>query len=86
LSVRQVRNLIIQGHLRLGERERRSVRLARPMRSQGSDASALTFRPAGHSVGALVTMDLTPASLQTLDTGLNLYVPGLHRAIHERAA
>jgi glycosyltransferase involved in cell wall biosynthesis len=78
-----MRTLILQDYLRCGGTERQSVHLARYLRSEGGEASVLTFRPGGLLAGELASAGVTYSSLQILDTGLNFFAPGLFRAIRQ---
>lgn len=70
--------LLIQDFLRSGGTERQSILLARGFAVRGHPTRLLTFRPGG-TLAAQVD-DLDHPSLQTRDTGLNWWAPGLRAA------
>lgn len=75
--------LIVQDYLRSGGTERQSVFLASAFAKAGNQVTLLTFRPRG-----VLDLDgeLQPfafRSLQSFDTGLDWFAPGLLRTVEE---
>jgi glycosyltransferase involved in cell wall biosynthesis len=70
--------LVIQDRLRSGGTERQSLFLARAFAAAGHTAELLTFRPGGALAAG--GGDLAIRSLQSFDTGLDWFAPGLVRA------
>ncbi len=77
--------LIVQDYLRSGGTERHSIYLATAFARAGHDVTLLTFRPRGVLD---VSGELQPfafRSLQSFDTGLDWFAPGLLRTAEEAA-
>src|SRR6478736_2931589 len=77
--------LIVQDYLRSGGTERQSVFLASAFAKAGHEVTLLTFRPRG-----VLDLDGEPQpfafrSLQSFDTGLDWFAPGLLRTAEESA-
>src|ERR1700679_605252 len=69
--------IVLQDQLRSGGTERHSILLSREFRSLGHDSRLVTFRPGGKlapTAGAFT-------SLQSLDTGIDWFGPGLSRTV-----
>lgn len=73
--------LLLQDRLRSGGTERQTLTLARAFRDAGHDAQVLTFRPGGDLAQAANDVSLDP--LQSFDTGLDWFAPGLINRIRE---
>ncbi len=76
--------LILQDHLRSGGTERQSVLLANAFAAAGHAATLLTFRPGG-VLRKTVAPAVRLAALQSFDTGLDWYAPGLLRRVAAEA-
>jgi glycosyltransferase involved in cell wall biosynthesis len=76
-----MRILIIQDHLRVGGTEKQSLFLARTFRDRGHDAQLLVFRPGGHLQEGGHLEGIAVTTLQSFNSGLSFWAPGLHRAI-----
>lgn len=72
--------LLIQDHLRSGGTERQSVLLANAFAAAGHASTLLTFRPGGALAGS-VGPGVTRLTLQSFDTRLDWYAPGLRRTL-----
>ena len=72
--------LIIQDRLRSGGTERQSILLANAFAAAGHPTTLLTFRPGGALAGS-VASHVTRRALQSFDTGLDWFAPGLHKAV-----
>lgn len=71
--------LLLQDYLRSGGTERQTVLMARAFRSAGHETLILTFRPGGAL--APTVGDLPHRALQSFDTCLDWYAPGLCAAV-----
>lgn len=72
--------LLVQDHLRNGGTERQSVLLANAFAAAGHPVTLVTFRPGGRLEQTL-TAGINRLSLQTFDTRLDWYAPGLRRTV-----
>ncbi len=72
--------LLIQDYLRSGGTERQSVLLANACVAAGHAVTLLTFRPGG-ALASTVAPGVVRYTLQSFDTGLDWFAPGLNRAI-----
>ncbi len=72
--------LVLQDHLRSGGTERQSVLLARACAAAGHESLLLTFRPGG-VLAPTVGPSVTHRALQSFDTGLDWFAPGLMRTV-----
>jgi glycosyltransferase involved in cell wall biosynthesis len=72
--------LVIQDLLRSGGTERQSVLLANAFAAAGHASTLLTFRPGGALTGS-VDPGVTRLTLQSFDTRLDWYAPGLRRTL-----
>lgn len=68
--------LIIQDRLRSGGTERQAILLANAFASAGHATELLTFRPAG-ALAETVAKNVTRATLQPFDTGMDWFAPGI---------
>ncbi len=75
--------LILQDYLRSGGTERQSVLLANAFADAGHAVTLLTFRPGG-ALAATVAPAVTRFALQSFDTRLDWYAPGLARFIERQ--
>ncbi len=75
--------LLIQDHLRNGGTERQTVLLANAAAEAGHAVTLLTFRPGGTLAGTL-SPTVTWRSLQSFDTRLDWFAPGLIRQIERQ--
>lgn len=73
--------LLLQDYLRSGGTERQSVLMARTFGAAGHDVRLITFRPGGALARTLGAVD--HRSLQSFDTKLDFFAPGLMRAVRE---
>ncbi len=76
--------LILQDYLRSGGTERQSVLLANAFAAAGHASTLLTFRPGGALDGG-VAPNVTRASLQSFDLGLDWFAPRLHTTVTNAA-
>lgn len=76
-----MRLVIVQDYLRMGGTERQSLFLAEFAAREGHDVRLLLFRPGGHLAGTLHHPSFEVEVLQSWDTRLPLYAPGLRAAI-----
>jgi len=72
--------LLVQDWLRGGGTERQTVFLARAFAARGHTVSLLTFRPGGTLAGDLAGSGVAHRVLQTFDTRLDWFAPGLVRS------
>lgn len=77
--------LIIQDYLRSGGTERQSVLMATAFAKAGHEITLLTFRPRGILELDAEQQPFAFRSLQSFDTGLDWFAPGLLRAAEEAA-
>jgi len=70
--------LFVQDYLRSGGTERHSVLLANAFARSGDEATLLTFRPGG-PLAPTVDSKVRRIALQSWDTGMDWYAPGLVR-------
>lgn len=70
--------LLVQDYLRSGGTERQTLLLARAFGDAGHPTRVLTFRPGGTLANTASGIDVT--ALQTRDSGLDWWAPGLVRA------
>ncbi len=75
--------LLLQDYLRSGGTERQTVLLARGFTTAGHPADVLTFRPGGPLVATLGNT-ITHRVLQSFDTRLDWFAPGLTRAVAQQ--
>lgn len=75
--------LIVQDYLRSGGTERQSVFMATAFAKAGHEITLLTFRPRGALELDAGQQPFAFRSLQTFDTGLDWFAPGLLRAAEE---
>lgn len=68
--------LIVQDRLRSGGTERQSVLLANAFAAAGHAVELLTFRPGG-ALADTVAKNVTRATLQPFDTGMDWFAPGI---------
>jgi len=73
--------LILQDQLRIGGTERQSVFLARIFQAAGHETVLLTFRPGGHLTGPDALSGINLQVLQSFNSGISLWAPGLMRQI-----
>ncbi len=71
--------LVVQDFLRSGGTERQSILLSGAFAAAGHDPTLLTFRPGG-ALAATVSPAVTRRVLQSFDTRLDWFAPGLIRA------
>ena len=71
--------VVLQDHLRSGGTERQSLLLARAFGAAGHPSTLVTFRPGGALAEA--ARDLPRRVLQSRDTGLDWFAPGLTRTV-----
>jgi glycosyltransferase involved in cell wall biosynthesis len=69
--------LLVQDWLRGGGTERQAVFLARAFAARGHTVTLLTFRPGGALVGELANHPVRVLALQSFDTRLDWFAPGL---------
>lgn len=69
--------IVLQDQLRSGGTERHSILLQREFGQLGHESSLITFRPGGR----LAPSAGGARSLQSFDTGLDWFAPGLNRAV-----
>lgn len=72
--------LLVQDRLRGGGTERQTVFLARAFAARGHAVTLLTFRPGGTLAAELTGSGVSHSALQSFDTGLDWFAPGLARA------
>jgi glycosyltransferase involved in cell wall biosynthesis len=72
--------LILQDHLRSGGTERQSILLGNAFVAAGHAVTLLTFRPGGALAGTVAPV-VNRLALQSFDTGLDWYAPGLSRVL-----
>lgn len=72
--------LVVQDHLRNGGTERQSVLLANAFAAAGHETTLLTFRPGG-ALAPTVAAGVRHHALQSFDTRLDWFVPGLIGAV-----
>lgn len=77
--------LLVQDRLRGGGTERQTLFLARAFTARGHPVSLLTFRPGGALAAELADSGVAHRSLQSFDTGLDWFAPGLDRAARAAA-
>ncbi len=77
--------LIVQDYLRSGGTERQSVFMATAFAKAGHEVTLLTFRPRGALEVDAEQQPFAFRSLQSFDTGLDWFAPGLLRAAEEAA-
>jgi len=77
--------LIVQDYLRSGGTERQSVFMATAFARAGHEVTLLTFRPRGILELDAAQQPFAFRSLQSFDTGLDWFAPGLLRAAEEAA-
>jgi len=77
--------LIVQDYLRSGGTERQSVFMASAFAKAGHEITLLTFRPRGALELDAEQQPFAFRSLQSFDTGLDWFAPGLLRAAEEAA-
>jgi len=75
--------LVVQDHLRSGGTERQSILLTRAFGAAGHPTTLLTFRPGGTLGRDLAGID--HRSLQSFDTHLDWFAPGLVRTVGQLA-
>lgn len=75
--------LIVQDYLRSGGTERQSVFMAAAFAKAGHEITLLTFRPRGVLEVDAEQQPFAFRSLQSFDTGLDWFAPGLLRAAEE---
>lgn len=73
--------LLIQDQLRIGGTERQTLFLANYLRTTGHEVTLLVFRPGGHLSQIAVTKEIRIHTLQSSDTKLSFYAPGLFRFV-----
>lgn len=78
--------LIVQDYLRSGGTERHSVFMAAAFARAGHELTLLTFRPRGVLEPDAEQQPFAFRSLQSFDTGLDWFAPGLLRAAAETGA
>ena len=71
--------VVVQDYLRCGGTESQSVYLARYFEERGHEVTLLTFRP-----GGVLSKGVMHESLQSVDTHLNFFAPGLKRFLERR--
>ncbi len=76
-----MRTLIIQDYLRMGGTERQSLFLARELLKVGHKAQLLLFRPGGCLWKDMLAADIPHSVLQSFDTRICFYAPGLMESI-----
>ncbi len=76
--------LVVQDYLRSGGTERQSILLANAFAAEGHEARLLTFRPGG-PLAATVAAGVKRETLQSFDTRLDWFAPGLCRTIEHNA-
>jgi|TARA_B110000438_G_scaffold293176_1_gene332590 glycosyltransferase involved in cell wall biosynthesis len=76
-----VRLTIIQDQLRVGGTERQSLHLARASVEEGHEVHLIIFRPGGELFPQQRAKDYTVTVLQSWDSGISVYAPGLIEAI-----
>lgn len=72
--------LVVQDYLRSGGTERQSVLLANAFAAAGHDSTLLTFRPGG-ALDSTVAKNVRRVALQSFDTRLDWFAPGLYRVL-----
>jgi glycosyltransferase involved in cell wall biosynthesis len=72
--------LVVQDYLRSGGTERQSVLLANAFAAAGHETTLLTFRPGG-ALDGTVAKPVRRSSLQSFDTHLDWFAPGLYRTL-----
>lgn len=77
--------LILQDHLRVGGTERQSLFLARSCREAGHDVCLMVFRPGGHLATPENLGSMEMKVLQSFDSKLSFWAPGLLREIRRTA-
>ena len=77
--------LIVQDYLRSGGTERQSVFMATAFAKAGHEVTLLTFRPRGVLELDGEQQPFAFRSLQSFDTGLDWFAPGLLRTAEEAA-
>jgi glycosyltransferase involved in cell wall biosynthesis len=77
--------LIVQDYLRSGGTERQSVFMANAFAKAGNEVTLLTFRPRGVLELDGEQQPFAFRSLQSFDTGLDWFAPGLLKAAEEAA-
>jgi len=77
--------LIVQDYLRSGGTERQSVFMATAFAKVGHEVTLLTFRPRGALELDAEQQPFAFRSLQSFDTGLDWFAPGLLRAAEDAA-
>ena len=77
--------LLVQDWLRGGGTERQTVFLARAFASRGHAVSLLAFRPGGTLAGELAGTAVDQHTLQSFDTRLDWFAPGLSRRAQQLA-
>ncbi len=76
--------LVLQDHLRSGGTERQSILLAHAFAAAGHATTLLTFRPGG-ALADTVAPTVTRHTLQSFDTRLDWFAPGLFTAVRQLA-
>ncbi|MFT3831672.1 MAG: glycosyltransferase [Opitutaceae bacterium] len=77
--------LLVQDRLRGGGTERQTVFLAHAFATRGHAVSVLTFRPGGALAPELAAAGVPRRALQSFDTGLDWFAPGLAAAARAAA-
>ncbi len=77
--------LFLQDYLRMGGTERQTLFLAAHFQKSGHQAWLLTFRPGGPLASTAREGGYPWRSLQTHDTRISLFAPGLRQAVREIA-
>lgn len=78
-----MRLVILQDHLRTGGTERQSLHLARHAAGQNDAVTLILFRPGGALFEQLHELPFAVRVLQSFDTGISLFAPGLQDALDE---
>lgn len=76
-----VRITIIQDQLRVGGTERQTLHLAQAAAAEGHEVHLIIFRPGGELFPVQQARDYTITVLQSWDSGMSVYAPGLIGAI-----
>lgn len=80
-----MRILLVQDYFRNGGTERQTLFLARAFQEAGHEARLLVFRPGGRLAQAVAESVLPCRILQSFDSRICLWAPGLRRAVAEEA-